>query len=109
MYVSPQSKIQQVTNFIDTLMTTIDYNGTPLIIMGDLNMKSIANVSVNYNEHICQFMNRNYGLRQYIQSNTTKHHSMLDLCFSNVPIETTTIWNHWSDHHMIVAYICNND
>lgn len=61
-------------------------------------MKSITGLPTRYNEQLEYHLKYNYNLCQIVKQNTTKDHSCLDLCFTNCPAETSTIWNHWSDH-----------
>ena len=76
-------------------------------------MKFILNGKDNYNHTLIKHMKDKYNFKQYITQNTTSHQSQLDLCFANRHMNTTTIWNYWSDHHIISGSLevvpLNND
>ena len=61
-------------------------------------MKSILNGKDNYNHTLIKHIKDKYKFEQYITQNTTSHQSQLDLCFANRHMNTTIIWNYWSDH-----------
>ena len=65
-------------------------------------MKSFTHTT-HYNVKLIQHMANKYNLQEYVESNTTSYQSKLDLCFSNKTVSTTTIWNNWSDHHILSA------
>ena len=64
-------------------------------------MKSVTKQEQNYNHRLEDHLKRNYNMTQYIQEATYNNESVLDLCFSTTEINTSIIWNHWSDHSII--------
>ena len=65
-------------------------------------MKSLTKQE-NYNIKFEDHMKRNYNMSQYIKEPTHNSESVLDLCFSTTEMNTSLIWNHWSDHIILAV------
>ena len=77
-------------------------------------MKSLTKQEENYNIKFEEHMKRNYNMTQYIQEPTHNNksqepthnnESLLDLCFSTTDMNTSLIWNHWSDYIILAVSI----
>ena len=105
IYVSPQNTYNHFIQVFENFMQQIDTLSCPTIIIGDFNMKSVTKQDKNYNKKFEDHMKSNYNMTQFIQEPTHDKDSVLDLCFSTVQIDTSLIWNHWSDHSIIAISI----
>ena len=103
IYVSPQSNYTHFMHNFENFMQQIDTSSCDTIILGDFNMRSVANQERNYNCRLEQHLNDNYNMIQYIQEPTHNSGSLLDLCFSTRHMKTSLIWNHWSDHLILAV------
>ena len=106
IYISPKSKYNNVIQKLEKVISSLDFKNI-IIIIGHFNIKSILNHTlIKHMKDMCNF-------EQYITQNTTSHQSQLDLCFANRHMNTTAIWNYWSDHHIISGSVkvmpLNND
>ena len=101
IYVSPQSNYNHCIQKFENFMRQIDTLSCQTVIVGDFNMKSVTKQEQNYNHRLENHLKRNYNMTQYIQEATYNNESVLDLCFSTTEINTSIIWNHWSDHSII--------
>ena len=107
VYVSPQSSFDNFNRHFESFITNIDMLSTTTIIIGDFNMKSITKKEERYNERLEHYMQRHFNMTQYVHQSTHSSGSVLDLCFSTLPINISLIWNHWSDHLIIGGSIQN--
>ena len=107
IYVSPQISFQELKTHLQIFMYNIDTTSSPTVIIGNFNMKSVTKREEYYNQPIEDHIQRNYNMRQYIDEPTHDNNSILDLCFSTRNVETSVIWNYWSDHAIIAASIQN--
>ena len=98
IYVSPQSNYMHFMHNFENFMQQIDTSSCDTVILGDFNMRSVTNQERNYNCRLEEHLNDNYNMIQYIQEPTHNSGSVLDLCFSTRHMNTSLIWNHWSDH-----------
>ena len=103
MYVSPQSNYNHFIEKFENFMQHIDTQSCQTIIVGDFNMKSLTKQEENYNIKFEDHMKRNYNMSQYIKEPTHNSESVLDLCFSTTEMNTSLIWNHWSDHIILAV------
>ena len=101
VYVSPQCTFEHFQHMFETFMRNIDTMSSPTVLLGDFNMKSVTRREDNYNDRLQQYILHNYNMKQYIKEPTHDNDSTLDLCFSTNKIQTSVIWNHWSDHCII--------
>ena len=103
IYVSPQSNYNHFIEKFENFMQHIDTQSCQTIILGDFNMKSLTKQEENYNIKFEDHMKRNYNMSQYIEEPTHNSESVLDLCFSTTEMNTSLIWNHWSDHIILAV------
>ena len=103
IYVSPQSNYMHFMHNFENFMQQIDTSSCDTVILGDFNMRSVTNQERNYNCRLEEHLNDNYNMIQYIQEPTHNSGSVLDLCFSTRHMNTSLIWNHWSDHLILAV------
>ena len=72
-----------------------------MIVVGDFNMKSITTLDEGYNRKLEQHLQTRFNLKQVILEETSNYASVLDLCFTNADVQTSVIWNFWSDHRIL--------
>ena len=102
IYVSPQCQFTKLKWQLDQIMKDIDITCS-ITILGDFNMKSITGLKQGYNHKLEQYMKKQFNLNQVIKEDTSNYASVLDLCFTNINIQTSTIWNYWSDHRILAV------
>ena len=100
VYVSPKCKYSYCIQKLQEMLSDIDPT-CPIIILGDFNMKSIIGKQYRYNDKLEQHMLSKYNLKQVIHQETSNYASVIDLCFTNTEVQTTVIWNYWSDHRIV--------
>ena len=99
IYVSPHCKYSQVQHKFDDFMR--DTDACTMIVVGDFNMKSITTLDEGYNRKLEQHLKTRFNLKQVILEETSNYASVLDLCFTNADVQTSVIWNFWSDHRIL--------
>ena len=99
IYVSPHCKYSQVQHKFDDFMR--DTDTCTMIVVGDFNMKSITTLDEGYNRKLEQHLKKRFNLKQVILEETSNYASVLDLCFTNADVQTSVMWNFWSDHRIL--------
>ena len=78
-----------------------DTDTYPTIIVGDFNMKSITTLGEGYNKKLEQYLKMRFNLEQVVHDETSNYASVLNLYFTNTDVQTSLIWNFWSDHRIL--------
>ena len=68
-------------------------------------MKSITELTNDYNKFVEKYMKNKYNSDQIVKENTTNYYSTLYLCFTNITLKYSIIWNYWSDHRILSVAI----
>ena len=102
IYVAPKCIYTQLIHELDELMRNTD-DTCDTILFGDLNMKSVTGMHHGYNRQLEQYMKEKFGFNQVIQQDTSNYSSVLDLCFTKANVQTSIMWNFWSDHRIVSA------
>ena len=87
---------------LDELMRNID-DTCDSILFGDFNRKSVTGMHHGYNRKLEQHMKDKFGFNQVIEQDTLNYSSILDLCFTKANVQTSVVWNYWSDHRIVSA------
>ena len=101
IYVSPQTTFGHFQQNFEHVMRNVDITSCPTVIIGDFNMKSVTKKEQNYNTRLERYMEYRYNMMQYVKQATHDDDSVLDLCFCTHSVETSVIWNYWSDHSIV--------
>ena len=101
IYVAPKCKYIQLIHELDELMRNTN-DTCDTILFGDFNMKSVTGMHHGYNRQLEQYMKEKFGFNQVIQD-TSNYSSVLDLYFTKANVQTSIIWNFWSDHRIVSA------
>ena len=96
IYVAPKCKYTQLIHELDELMRNSD-DTCDTIFVGDFNMKSVTGMHHGYNRKLEYHMKNRFNFNQVIQEDTSNYSSVLDLCFTNANVQTSVVWNFWSD------------
>ena len=100
IYVAPKCKYKQLIHELDELMRNSD-DTCDTIFVGDFNMKSVTGMHHGYNRKLEYHMKNRFNFNQVIQEDTSNYSSVLDLCFTNANVQTSVVWNFWSDHRIV--------